>query len=146
GLQRAEDRGDRARHRPAERARAAVPRAPLEPRVRTGRLSLRCAAPRALGSEALMIPSLDLILGTIERALTVAILPAAGNASAKEEASIGILFTGWLRDVVDHVADAERASYHDCRAALGDVAAIVPSRTVAEEIRAFLAEPQAETT
>ncbi len=95
-----------------------------------------------------MIPSLELILGTIERALTVAILPAAGNASAKEEASIGILFTRWLRDVVDHTADAERASYHECRSALADVAAMLPSgpasKAVAGEIRSFLAEPSAE--
>jgi len=92
-----------------------------------------------------MIPSLDLILGTLERALTVAILPAAGNASAKEEASIGILFTRWLRDVVDHAADAERASYGDCRAALADVAEMLASKAVAGEIRSFLAEPSVET-
>ena len=92
-----------------------------------------------------MIPSVDLILATIERALTVAILPAAGNASAKEEASIGILFTRWLRDVVDHVADAERASSGDCRKALADVAGLLSSgaasSAVAVEIRSFVAEP-----
>ena len=95
-----------------------------------------------------MIPSLDLILGTIERALTVAILPAAGNAAAKEEASLGIMFTRWLRDVADHVVDAERASYHDCRSALGDVAGMLASgaaqTAVAGEIRGFLGEPVAE--
>src|SRR5882757_7836764 len=95
-----------------------------------------------------MIPSLDLILGTIERALTVAILPAAGNASAKEEASLGILFTRWLRDVVDHVADAERASYVDCRSALADIGSLLgagpASSAVAREIRALLAEPSAD--
>ena len=72
-----------------------------------------------------MIPSLDLLLGTLERALEVTILPSAANAAAKEEASLGVLFVRWLRDVVDHCADAERASQADCRAALADVAAIV---------------------
>ncbi|MEA2624257.1 MAG: hypothetical protein QOD06_302 [Candidatus Binatota bacterium] len=66
-----------------------------------------------------MTPSLDLMLETIERALAVVILPAAGNASAREEASLAILFTRWIRDVIDHAADAERASYRDCRATLG---------------------------
>lgn len=68
-----------------------------------------------------MTPSLDLMLATIERALTVAILPAAANASAREESSLAILFTRWIRDVVDSMADAERASYRDCRATLAAV-------------------------
>ncbi|MEA2624255.1 MAG: hypothetical protein QOD06_300 [Candidatus Binatota bacterium] len=99
-----------------------------------------------------MIPSIDLILGTLERALTVAILPAAGNAAAKEEASLGILFTRWLRDVVDHVADAERASYHDCRRALSDVVAIFSTgvrgpavSALTSEARTLLARLEAET-
>ena len=97
-----------------------------------------------------MIPSLDLILGTIERALTVAILPAAANASAKEEASLGILFTRWLRDVVDHAGDAERASYRDCREALADVIALLgkgggAAASVVAESRAFLERPAPET-
>jgi hypothetical protein len=71
-----------------------------------------------------MIPPVDLLLSTIERALTVAVLPAVANASAREEAALGALTTRWLRDVVDHVADAERASHRDCRAALEDVVAI----------------------
>lgn len=99
-----------------------------------------------------MIPSLDLILGTLERALAIAILPAAGNASAKEEASLGIVFVRWLRDVADHAADAERASYEDCRGALADVVAIVApghpgpaSSGVLRDARAFLDRPTAET-
>jgi len=98
-----------------------------------------------------MVPSLDLILGTIERALTVAILPAAANAAAKEEAGLGILFTRWLRDVVDHAADAERASYRDCREALVDVVGMLSPKSggtaagVLEEARTFLGRPIAET-
>src|SRR5947208_12224661 len=76
-------------------------------------------SPRSAGEA--MTPNLELMLETIERALAVAILPAAGNASAREEASLAILFTRWIRDVVDHVADAERASYRDCRATLAAV-------------------------
>jgi hypothetical protein len=96
-----------------------------------------------------MIPSIDLMLGTIERALSVTILPAAGNASAKEEASLAILFTRWLRDVVDHVADAERASHDDCRTALRDVAAMLStgraSADARSDIAAHLAAPEAAT-
>ncbi len=95
-----------------------------------------------------MIPSIDLMLATIERALTVAILPAAGNASAKEEAGLGILFSRWLRDVVDLAADAERASARDCRDALADVVGIaakgkkgVASSAVASEASAHLVRP-----
>lgn len=66
---------------------------------------------------------LDLVLSTLERALAVTVLPAAGNPAAKEEAGLGVLFTRWLRDVVDHAVDAERASHQDCRRALSDVAA-----------------------
>ena len=72
-----------------------------------------------------MIPSLDLLLGTIERALAVTILPNATNASAKEEASLALLFTRWLRDVVDDVAAAERVSALDCRAVLAEVTALL---------------------
>lgn len=95
-----------------------------------------------------MIPSLDLMLGTIERALSVAILPAAGNASAKEEAQLGILFARWLRDVVDIAADAERASARDCRDALADVVAIASAgargaalSAVADEATGLLGTP-----
>jgi hypothetical protein len=80
-----------------------------------------------------MTPSLDLMLATIERALAVAIVPAAGNASAREEASLAILFTRWIRDVVDHLGDAERASYRDCRA------------TLAQADLEWEAEPEPET-
>jgi hypothetical protein len=65
--------------------------------------------------------SLDLMLATIERALATSILPSAMNAAAKEEASLTILFTRWIREVLDYVPAAERASYRDCRAALDDV-------------------------
>ena len=98
-----------------------------------------------------MIPSIDLILTTFERALTATILPAAGNASAKEEASIGILMTHWLRDVGDHVVDAEWASHRDCRRALEDVASLLAkgatgphAAAVREEARGLLAGPSAE--
>ena len=98
-----------------------------------------------------MIPSVDLMLGTLERALSVAILPAAGNAAAKEEATLGILFARWLRDVVDHAVDAERASNRDCRAALADVVSIASSGTgraalfaFSSEARALLAKPVVE--
>jgi hypothetical protein len=70
-----------------------------------------------------MMPTIDLMLATIERALATAVLPGAGNAAAKEEASLAILFARWLRDVVDHVSAAERASYRDCRATLDEVTA-----------------------
>jgi hypothetical protein len=98
-----------------------------------------------------MIPTLDLMLGTLERALAVAVLPAAGNAAAREEASLGILFTRWIRDVVDHVADAERASCDDCRAALADAVALAAEAgggelaSFREEARAFLDRPLART-
>jgi len=98
-----------------------------------------------------MIPSIDLMLGTLERALSVAILPAAGNAAAREEATLGILFARWLRDVADHAVDAERASYRDCRAALADVVALVSSgrrgpavSAFSSEARDLLAKPAAE--
>jgi fumarylacetoacetate (FAA) hydrolase family protein len=98
-----------------------------------------------------VIPSIDLILTTLERALTATILPAAGNASAKEEASIGILMTRWLRDVGDHVVDAERASHRDCRRALEDVALLLANgatgpqaATVREEAGKLLASRSPE--
>jgi len=68
-------------------------------------------------------PNLDLMLGTIERALATSILPSAANAAAKEEASLAILFTRWVREVLDHVPAAERSSYRECRAALDDTTA-----------------------
>jgi hypothetical protein len=61
------------------------------------------------------------MLATIERALATSILPRAADAAAKEETSLAILFTRWIRDVLDHAPDAERASYRDCRDALDDV-------------------------
>jgi hypothetical protein len=98
-----------------------------------------------------MIPSIDLMLATLERALSVAILPAAGNAAAREEATLGILFARWLRDVADNAVDAERASYRDCRAALADIAALVsPGRlgpgisAFSSQARALLEKPAAE--
>jgi hypothetical protein len=69
-----------------------------------------------------VIPNLDLMLATIERALAVSILPSAANGSAKEEASLAILFARWIREVLDYVPAAERASYQGCRAAVDDVA------------------------
>jgi hypothetical protein len=98
-----------------------------------------------------MIPSIDLMLATLERALSVAIMPAAGNAAARQEATLGILFARWLRDVADHAVDAERASYRDCRAALADVVALVSARrrgpalsAFSSEARELLAKPSAE--
>jgi hypothetical protein len=72
-----------------------------------------------------MYASIDLLLSTLERALAVAVLPGVANATAKDEAALGVLFSRWLRDVVDHAADAELASYDDGRAALADVAATI---------------------
>jgi hypothetical protein len=74
-------------------------------------------------------PDLDLMLGTIERALATSILPSAANAAAKEEASLAILFTRWIRAVLDHVPAAERSSYRECRAALEDVLARLEDRS-----------------
>jgi len=98
-----------------------------------------------------MIPSIDLLLTTLERALSVTILPTAANASAREEASLGILVARWLRDVIDDVANAERASERDCRAALADVGAILAaglrrpaSVSVLGEIREALARSSPE--
>ena len=75
-----------------------------------------------------MTPNLELMLATIERALTTSILPTATNAAAKEEASLAILFTRWIREVLDHLPAAERSSYRDCRAALVDAVARVEAR------------------
>jgi hypothetical protein len=69
-----------------------------------------------------MTPDVDLMLETLERALAISILPGGGNAAAKEEASLAILFARWIRDVLDQVPSAERASYRDCRAALDEIA------------------------
>ena len=88
-----------------------------------------------------MIPPVDLLLSTLERALAVTILPNATNAAAKEEASLGILFVRWLRDVVDHAVDAEIASYEDCRAALAEIADTAPGAGSA--LRAELAASRA---
>ena len=68
-----------------------------------------------------MNPKVDLMLSTIERALEVSILPNATNPSAREEASLALLFTRWIRDVIDDVAAAEGASAADCRGAWADV-------------------------
>ncbi len=76
-----------------------------------------------------MTPNLDLMLGTIERALATSILPSAADAAAKEEASLAILFTRWVREVLDHVPAAERSSYRECRAALDDAIARLESRS-----------------
>jgi len=75
-----------------------------------------------------MTPSLDLMLETIERAVATSILPNATNPAAKEEASLAILFTRWIRVVLDDLPDAERASYRDSRAALDDVTARLEAR------------------
>jgi hypothetical protein len=92
-----------------------------------------------------MTPNLALMLETIERALAVAILPAAGNASAREEASLAILFVRWIRDVVDHVADAERASYRDCRATLAAVCGELLAAAPAEEALPVLRNAEAQS-
>jgi hypothetical protein len=73
-------------------------------------------------------PNLELMLATLERALATSILPGAADAAAKEEASLAILFTRWIREVLDHMPGAERASYDDCRAALDDVTARIEKR------------------
>ena len=86
-----------------------------------------------------MIPNLDLMLGTIERALEVAILPNATNASAREEASLALLFTRWIRDVVDDVGDAERASLRDCREAEGEVTKLLDADPVGRRVLAATA-------
>lgn len=70
-----------------------------------------------------MTPDLDLMLATLERALATAVLPGGGNAAAREEASLAILFSRWIREVLDDVLEAERASLRDCRAALDEIAA-----------------------
>jgi len=97
-----------------------------------------------------MTPSLDLMLETIERALATSILPNAANAAAKEEASLAILFTRWIREVLDDVPAAERASYRDCRAALDAVTARLEARATSgaaldliRESRAGLFAPDA---
>ncbi len=92
-----------------------------------------------------MTPDLELMLETIERALAVAILPAAGNASAREEASLAILFTRWIRDVVDSVSDAERASYRDCRVTLAEVFAELFAAAPAEGALIALRDAQAQS-
>jgi hypothetical protein len=73
-------------------------------------------------------PNLDLMLGTIERALVTSILPSAANAAAKEEASLAILFTRWVREVIDHAPAAECSSYRECRVALDDAIARLEGR------------------
>jgi hypothetical protein len=92
-----------------------------------------------------MTPNLDLLLGTIERALEAAILPNVSNPSAREEASLALLFVRWIRDVVDDVGDAERASSRDCREALAAVtarlAADPSSRRTLEALREAHVEP-----
>ena len=87
-----------------------------------------------------MTPDLDLMLATVERALAAAILPGASNASAKEEASLAILFTRWMREVLDHLPAAERASHRDCRAALGEIAARVEAEASSAAARELARE------
>jgi hypothetical protein len=87
-----------------------------------------------------MTPSLDLMLETIERALATSILPNAANAAAREEASLAILFTRWIREVLDYVPAAERASYRECRAALDDVTASIEARAASGDTRGLLRE------
>ncbi len=98
-----------------------------------------------------MIPSIDLMLGTLERALSVAVVPATHNPAATEEAALGVLFTRWLRDVADQAIDAERASYRECREALADILSILsPSApgsalyALSRRIEALLARPTPE--
>ncbi|MBI2963106.1 MAG: hypothetical protein HYY35_05075 [Deltaproteobacteria bacterium] len=96
-----------------------------------------------------MTPSIDLLLDTLERALAVAILPSVGDASAKEEAALGVVVVRWLRGVVDDASAAERASQRDCRAALEEVARLLAAAAargpaaaaLLEEARAALAQP-----
>jgi hypothetical protein len=85
-------------------------------------------------------PNLELMLSTLERALTTSILPSAANAAAKEEASLAILFTRWIRAVLDDVPTAERSSYRDCRIALDDVIARLESRAAGASALAGLRE------
>ncbi len=87
-----------------------------------------------------MTPNLELMLATIERALATSILPSAANAAAKEEASLAILFTRWIRDVLDHVPAAERSSYRDCRAALDDATARLEDRAASGRALQWLRE------
>ena len=91
-----------------------------------------------------MTPNLDLMLATIERALEVAILPNATNASAREEAGLALLFTRWIRDVADHTGDAERASLHDCREALDGVTKLLEADSAGR--RVLLAMPREDET
>jgi hypothetical protein len=97
-----------------------------------------------------MTPSLDLMLETIERALATSIRPNAADAAAKEEASLAILFTRWIREVLDYVPAAERASYRECRAALDDVTARIEARAASgarldllHDSRTTLLDPEA---
>ena len=85
-----------------------------------------------------MTPNLDLMLATIERALEVAILPNATNASAREEAGLALLFTRWIRDVADDVGEAERASLRDCREAEGEVTKLVDADPVGRRVLAAI--------
>ena len=91
-----------------------------------------------------MTPSLDLMLATIERALEVAILPNATNASAREEAGLALLFTRWIRDVADDVGEAERASLGDCREAEDEVTKLVGADAIGRRVLAAI--PRDDTT
>jgi hypothetical protein len=86
-----------------------------------------------------MIGSIDLVLATLERALAVTVVPATADADARQEAALGALFARWLRDVVDHAADAERASCRDARRALAEVAALASQQALPAGARAALA-------
>ena len=99
-----------------------------------------------------MIGSIDLVLATLERALSVSVVPATADADARQEAALGALFARWLRDVVDHAADAERASWRDARAALGELAALASqtslpagARAAIDAARALAGEREPET-
>ena len=98
-----------------------------------------------------MIGSIDLVLATLERALSVSVVPATTDADARQEAALGALFARWLRDVVDHAADAERASLRDSTAALGELTALASqtalpadSRAAIEAARALAGEREPE--
>jgi hypothetical protein len=90
-----------------------------------------------------MIGSIDLVLATLERALTVTVLPAAADADAKQEAALGALFARWLRDVVDHAGDIERASAADAGRTLGEIAAFASRAPLGAASRAALDDARA---
>lgn len=72
-----------------------------------------------------MTPDVDLMLATLERALAVSVVPGATTASAREEAALALLFSRWVREVLDPLPAIERASLRDCAETLADVAAVL---------------------